>query len=86
MINIIEIEDKEIEERIIDYDKKGGVLRLSVFKIKENYLGELPSDGYLAHLVTARQTIEKANYEANFHWNKVAGKNTRNDLPILKTE
>lgn len=86
MINLIEIEDKEIEERFIDYDNKGGVLRFSVFEIKENYLGELPSDDYLAHLVTARQTVEKANYEANFHWNKVAGKFARNDLPILKTD
>lgn len=86
MVNIIEIENKEIEERIIDYHKKGGALHLSVFEIKENYRGELPADEYLGHLVTARQTIEKANYQANLHFNKLANKNEREELPILKTD
>ncbi len=73
MVNIQEIQEKELSDRIIDHEKKGGALRICVFKISENYLGELP-DEYLAHLVTARQTLEKQNYEWNFHLNKVAGK------------
>jgi hypothetical protein len=73
MVNIQEIQEKELLDRIIDHEKKGGALRICVFKISENYLGEL-SDEYLAHLVTARQTLEKQNYEWNFHFNKVAGK------------
>ncbi len=30
--------------------------------------------------------MEKAHYQANFHWNKVATKNNRNSSPILKTD
>jgi hypothetical protein len=59
-------------------------LRICVFKIAENHLGELP-DEYLAHLTTARQTLERQNYDWNFHFNKVAGKGQRNNFAIATT-
>lgn len=86
MVNIQEIESEEIKKRIADFDNKGGVLRMSVFKIGKNYVGELPADEYAAHLIVARQTVEKFNYEANLHWNKVAARNSRNNYPFLKTD
>lgn len=86
MVNILEIENEEVKERLVDFDEKGGVIRLALYEIKENYLGELPSNEYLAHLIVARQTVEKFNYEANFHWNKIANQNSRNEFPLLKTD
>jgi len=37
MVNIIEVKDEELLNRINDHDKIGGALRISVFEIKENY-------------------------------------------------
>jgi hypothetical protein len=85
MVNIKELNDKAILDRISEHRDKGGVLDISVFEINENYLGELP-DEYTAHLATARQTLEKANYEANVHWNKVAQPNNRKAFPFAYTD
>lgn len=86
MVNISEIENEEAKKRLADLNSIGGVISLNLFEIQVNYLGELPSDEYLAHLIVARQTVEKCNYEANVHWNKVAKKNSRNHLPIVLTD
>lgn len=85
MVNIKEIVDDELRYRIIDHENKGGALRIAVFDISENYLGQFP-DEYLAHLITARQTLEKQNYEWNFHLNKVAPGNQRKDFAIAQTD
>ncbi|HEY8915813.1 MAG TPA: hypothetical protein VIM87_05220, partial [Chitinophaga sp.] len=85
MVNIKTINDQEITDRLTDYDTKGGVVRMSVFEISENYLGEMP-DEYTAHLVTARQTLEKENYECNFHINKVLPPNKRSNSSIAQTD
>ena len=76
MIDIQEIKDGILTNKIEAHEEIGGAFRISVFEIRENYLGQLP-DEYSAHLITARQTLEKQNFEWNFHFNKVAPKNQR---------
>jgi len=85
LININEIELTGFSKLKEKYFNAGGVLVFDVFRIEKNYLGQEPNDEYLNHLMTARQTLEGAHYQANFHWNKVANKYNRNSLPILKT-
>jgi hypothetical protein len=85
MVNIKEIVNSELKDRIDDHQKKGGALRISVFQIEENYLGQFP-DEYFAHLVTARQTLEKQNYEWNNHFNKISPKNQRQEIPIAQID
>jgi hypothetical protein len=85
MVNIQEIKDSNLTDKIEAHEKIGGALRVSVFEIKENYLGQLP-DEYGAHLTTARQTLEKLNFEWNFHFNKVAPKNKRKDIAYARTD
>lgn len=84
-VNIIELTDKDILDKIEDHQKKNGVLRISVFQIRENYLAELP-DEYTAHLIVARQTLEKENYLLNFGINKIALKNKRLDFTYARTD
>ncbi|MBD2770253.1 hypothetical protein IC235_20395 [Hymenobacter sp. BT664] len=84
MVNIIKVDSEELSNKIDEHHKIGGALRVSVFEIKENYLGQVP-DEYTAHLVTARQTLEKENYEWNFHCNKIAGKSQHDSLPFAMT-
>lgn len=85
MVNINEVINQELNDRIEDHQKKGGALRICVYKISENYLGLLP-DEYSAHLITARQTLEKQNYEWNFHFNKITPRNQRNNIAIAKID
>lgn len=85
MVNVIEITDKDVLDKIESHQKIGCALRISVFSIKENYLGELP-DEYTAHLVIARETLEKENYLLNFHINKIALKNQRQDFEYARTD
>jgi len=85
MVNIQQIKDIELNNRIESHEKIGGALRISVFEIKENYLGQLPNE-YDAHLVTARQTLEVENFKANFHFNKVALKNERKSIAYAQTD
>ncbi len=85
MTNIIEISDSNLTEKIEAHEKIGGALRISVFEIKDNYLGQFP-DEYDAHLITARQTLEKQNFQWNFHFNKVAYKNQRDSFTYAKTD
>jgi hypothetical protein len=85
MVNIKAINDREITDRLTDYHTKGGAVRMSVFEISENYLGEMP-DEYTAHLITARQTLEKENYECNLHINKVLPPNKRLNSTIAQTD
>jgi hypothetical protein len=85
MVNIIEVTDEELLNRINDHNTIGGALRISVFEIKENYLEQLPNE-YTAHLITARQTLEKENYKYNVHFNKVAEKGQRKAIPFAKTD
>ena len=47
MVNIQEIKDSDLTDNIESHEKIGGALRISVFEIKENYLGQLP-DEYLS--------------------------------------
>lgn len=65
MVNIKEITNKEIVDRILDYESNGGVVQISVFEILENYLGEMPTE-YDVHLFAARQTLEKAIMNQHF--------------------
>lgn len=81
VVNIQEIKDNSLTEKLEAHEKIGGALRISVFEIKENYLGQLP-DEYGAHLTTARQTLEKQNFE----WNKVTPKNQRKDIAYARTD
>jgi len=85
MVNIKAINDQAITDRLTDYETKGGAVRMSVFEISENYLGEMP-DEYTAHLITARQTLEKENYECNLHINKVLPPNKRLNSTIAQTD
>jgi hypothetical protein len=85
MVNIKAINDREITDRLTDYQTKGGAVRMPVFEISENYLGEMP-DEYTAHLITARQTLEKENYECNLHINKVLPPNKRLNSTIAQTD
>ncbi|NMR35706.1 hypothetical protein HIO71_16125 [Chryseobacterium aquaticum] len=85
MVNILEIKNSNLTEKIEAHEKIGGALRISVFEIKENHLGQLP-DEYDAHLITARQTLEKQNFEWNFHFNKVAYKNKRKSIAYAQTD
>jgi hypothetical protein len=85
MVNIQEIKDSILTDRIEAHEKLGGALRISVFEINENYLGKLP-DEYLAHLITARQTLEKQNFNWNFHFNKVSPRNQRKDIAYALTD
>lgn len=55
MVNIQEIKDSNLIDKIEAHEKIGGALRISVFEIKENYLGQLP-DEYGAHLTTRNHT------------------------------
>lgn len=86
MINIREIELSGFSALREKYLKAGGVLSFDIFRIEKNYLGQEPNDEYLNHLITARQTLEKAHYQENNHWNKVANKDNRSSLPIPKTD
>jgi len=85
VVNIQEIQEKELSDRIIGHEVNGGALRVCVFKISENFLGKLP-DEYSAHLATARQTLEKQNYEWNLHFNRVAGKGQFTNFKSAKTD
>lgn len=85
MVNIFEIKDSHLTDQIEAHEKIGGALRTSVFEIKPNYLGQFP-DEYNAHLTTARQTLEKQNFEWNFHFNKVATKNRRDRFAYAQTD
>jgi len=85
MVNIQEVDNSILIDKIEAHETIGGALRISVFEIKENYLGQLP-DEYLAHLTTARQTLEKQNFSWNFHFNKVALKNQRKDIAYALTD
>jgi hypothetical protein len=85
VINIQEVQDSTLKDKIDAHQKIGGALRISVFEIKQNYLGQLP-DEYLAHLTTARQTLEKQNFAWNFHTNKIAPKNQRKVMPYAQTD
>lgn len=86
MVNISELENKEIEAKLKDYHSKGGVLGFSVFKIEPDYKGDLPKDEYLAHLVVARLTIEKENYETNTLYNKIALAHESERFPVQVTD
>lgn len=85
MVNIREIEDSGLRAYIEAHEKIGGALRISVFEITENYRGQLP-DEYEAHMVTARQTLEKENFEWNFHFNKVSARNQRKTIAYAQTD
>ena len=86
MVNINLINSAEIIARIEDFEKRGGCIQVMLFEINENYQGFIPTDEYLLHLTTARQTIETVNYQGNLHWNKVANRTNRNSFPILQTD
>jgi hypothetical protein len=85
MVNIREINDQETVGNINDHRLKGGALRIAVFSISENYLGELP-DAYKAHLITARQTLEKENHALHLHLNAIAEPGQRSGLGFHETD
>jgi hypothetical protein len=68
-VDINTVKDTQLEEMLAEHYRIGGVLNVSVFEIKENYEGYMP-DEYTAHMVVARQALEKVNYTANFNFNK----------------
>ena len=86
LINIEEIKDEEIISRTTDFEKKGGGLIIRLFRIKENYEGNMPDDKYERHLVVARQSLEVINFESNFHLNRACSKGNRTSLPTYKTD
>ncbi|WP_299677139.1 hypothetical protein [uncultured Tenacibaculum sp.] len=85
MVNIKTITNYELNERLEIHEKIGGALRISVFEINKNYKGQEPGE-YLAHMITARQTLEKQNFEWNFNFNKVSAKNQRKNIPYAQTD
>ena len=86
MIPISEVHDRDLHERLQDYQEKGGVLEINVYRIAGNTLREVPQDDDMVHLVVARQAMDKVNYQCNFHWNKVAGQGGRSDCPVYSTD
>lgn len=85
LINIQEILNEEVQARTDDFEKKGGELLFRVFRICENYEGVKPTDRYECHLIVARQTMERINFDMNYHWNRCASKGNRKSLPLYQT-
>lgn len=85
MVNIKEIKNPSLSTKLAYHEKIGGALRIGVFEINENYEGRLPTE-YDAHMVTARQTLEIQNFNANFHWNKVDAKGLRKTYLPCQTD
>lgn len=86
LINIEEIRNIEVLSKTEDFEKRGGELLFRLFRISENYEGVKPIDKYECHLVVARQTIERINYEMNYHWNRVSTKGNRYSMPVYKID
>jgi hypothetical protein len=81
MMNISEIRNLEIDNRIEEHYQFGGALCISIHEIKENYRGEVPNE-YESHLLTARQSIEKQHSLWNSSIIKTLGKVNKNNLAI----
>ena len=86
LINIEEIRNDSVLSRTLDFEKKGGGLLFRVFKISENYEGAKPESKYECHLATARQLMERVNFDMNYHWNRCATKGNRANYPVYQTD
>ncbi|RFM33432.1 hypothetical protein [Chitinophaga silvisoli] len=82
VVNIQEVNDPRVREKIIEHDELGGVLGIFVYSISANYEGKVPEE-YEAHMMVARQTMAKIIYNWNLHINKVAPKGQRENFPSL---
>lgn len=85
LINIQEIRTEEVQSKTEDFEKKGGSLLFHVFQILENHEKFKPTDKYTCHLVVARQTLERINFDMNYLWNRSAEKANRKSLPMYQT-
>lgn len=85
LINIEEIRTQEVQSKTEDFEKKGGGLLFHVFRILENHEGLKPTDKYTCHLVVARQTLERINFDMNYHWKRCVLKGNRGSLPVNQT-
>ncbi|MEH0158430.1 hypothetical protein V6R21_30535 [Limibacter armeniacum] len=85
LVNILEIRNDKVQSRTEDFENKGGELLFHVFRISENYKGIKPTDKYECHLIVARQTMERVNFDMNYHWNRCASKGNRKSLPEFRT-
>lgn len=85
LINIQEIRTEEVHSKAEDFEKKGGGLLFHVFQILENHEKFKPTDKYTCHLVVARQTLERINFDMNYLWNRSAEKANRKSLPMYQT-
>ena len=85
LINIQEIRSEEVLKRTADFEMKGGALHFRIFRISENHVGVKPTDQYDCHLIVARQTMERINFDMNYHWNRCASKGNRKSFPIYQT-
>ena len=85
LINIEEIRTEEVQSKTEDFEKKGGGLLFPIFRILENHEGLKPTDKYTCHLVVARQTLERINFDMNYLWNRGAEKGNRKSLPMYQT-
>ncbi len=78
-----EVITQDLKNRI-DYHKEiGGILKISVFEINENSFSKT-SDEYFLHLIAARNTLEKVNFEWNLMFNTVPP-GEREESPFAKT-
>lgn len=85
VVNIEAIKEEELLARTVDFEKRGGALLHRVYRISENFEGKKPADKYTSHLMVARQTIDKVNFEHNIHWNRCAYKGSRSSFPVYQT-
>jgi len=85
MADIREVIENSLQLKIDEHTQLGGALRISVYEIHPDYMGSLPKE-YEAHLITARQTLERQNYEWNLNGNKAASINRRNSWPYAITD
>lgn len=86
IVNINEIKDQTTQDKILDFEKRGGSFQIGVYQIEKNNEGFIPTDEYYLHLIVARQTLDKLNYDMNFHWNRCIEKNGRSRFPVMTTD
>lgn len=85
MVDINEVIDEELITRIEDHKSRGGALSISVFKIKPGHQDNILTET-MAHLITARESLEKQNFVHNFFVNRVQGSRNDNYTAITNHE